>query len=69
MGDLSLPETRKRYTSSREKDVATNVCLCGTTIGSRAHTVGGFDIHKEKRDALEEEIRQTDVCDMEKFVD
>ena len=31
--DLDLPERRKRYTSSREeKDMATNMCPCGTTI-------------------------------------
>ena len=33
VGDLDLPERRKRYTSSREeKDVAINMCPCGTTI-------------------------------------
>ena len=32
VGDLDLPERRKRYTSSREEDVATNMCPCGTTI-------------------------------------
>ena len=33
VGDLDLPEIRKRYTSSREeKDVATHICPCGTTI-------------------------------------
>ena len=26
VGDLDLPERRKRYTSSREEDVATNMC-------------------------------------------
>ena len=26
VGDLDLPEKRKRYTSSREEDVATNMC-------------------------------------------
>ena len=36
VGDLDLPERRKRYTSSREEeDVATNICPCGTTIESR----------------------------------
>ena len=38
VGDLDLPERRKRYTSSREEeDVATNMCPCGTTIESRTH--------------------------------
>ena len=35
VGNLDLPEIRKRYTSSREEDVATNMCPCGTTIESR----------------------------------
>ena len=32
VGDLDLSERRKRYTSSQEEDVATNMCPCGTTI-------------------------------------
>ena len=33
VGDLDLPEKRKRYTSSREEeDVATSMCPCGTAI-------------------------------------
>ena len=33
VGDLDLPERRKRYTSSREEeDVAKNMYPCGTTI-------------------------------------
>ena len=39
VGDLDLPERRKRYTSSaEEEDVATNMCPCGTTIDSRTHS-------------------------------
>ena len=35
VGDMDLPERRKRYTSSwEEEDVATNMCPCGTTIES-----------------------------------
>ena len=38
VGNLDLPERTKRYTSGREEeDVATHVCLCGTTIESRTH--------------------------------
>ena len=67
VGDLELPERRKRYTSSREEeDVATNMCPCGTTIESRTHIVGECEIYKEERDALEE-MRKLDVCDMKKF--
>ena len=40
VGDLYLPERKKRYTRSREEDVAPNMCLCGTTIESRTHIVG-----------------------------
>ena len=33
VGDLDLPASRKRYTSSREEeDVAANMCPCGTAI-------------------------------------
>ena len=67
VGDLDLPEGRKRYTSSREEeDVATQMCLCGTTIESRTHKVGECEIYKKEWDASEE-IRKFDVCDMEKF--
>ena len=66
VGDLDLPERRKRYTSSRkEEDVATNMCPCRTTIESRTYIVGECEICKEERDAVEE-IRKIDVCDVEK---
>ena len=40
VGDLDLPERRKRYASSREEeDLATNMYPCGTTMGSRTHIV------------------------------
>ena len=33
VGNLDLPERRKRYTSNREEeDVARNTCPCGTAI-------------------------------------
>ena len=68
VGDPGLPERRKRYTSSgEEEDVATTTCPCGTTIESRTHIVGECEINKEERDALEEEMRKLDVCDMEEF--
>ena len=67
VGNLDLPERRKGYTSSgEEEDVATNMCLCGTTIESRTHIVGECEIYKEERDALEE-MSKLDVCDMEEF--
>ena len=69
VGDLDLPGRRKRYASSREKGVATNMCPCGTTIESRSHLVRECEICKEERDALEEEMRKFDGCDMKCFVD
>ena len=68
VGDLNLPERRKRYTSRREEeDVATNMCPCGTTIQSRTHIVGECEICKEERDASEEETRKLHACDMEEL--
>ena len=65
-GGLDLLEKRKRYTSSREEeDVATKMCPYGKTIECRTHIVGECEICKEERDALEEEMRKLDVCDME----
>ena len=58
------PTRKKRYTSTREEDVATNMCPCGTTIESRSHIVGECEIHKEERDALEG-MRKLDVCDVD----
>ena len=55
VGDLDLPERRKIYIyiSSREEDVATNMCPCGTIIESRTHIVGECKIYKEEWDVLE----------------
>ena len=58
VGDLDLPARRKIYTSSREEDVATNMCPCGTTIESRTHIVEECEIYKEERNVLEEEVRK-----------
>ena len=56
VGDLDLPERRKKYTSGWEDgDVATNMYPCGTTIESRTHiVVRECEIYKKERDALEE---------------
>ena len=67
VGNLDLPERRKRYISSREEeDVASNMCPCGTTIESRTHIERECEIYTEQRDALEE-MRKLDVCDMKEF--
>ena len=60
VGDLDLPERRKRFTSSREEDVVTNICPCGTTIERRSHMVGECEIYKEEQDALEEGMKKLD---------
>ena len=39
VGDLDLPEERKRYTSSREEEVDAQMCLCGKAIESGTPTV------------------------------
>ena len=43
------------------------MCPCGTTIESRTHIVGEREIYKKERDALEVEMWQLDVCDVEDF--
>ena len=48
-------------------DVSAHMCPCSTTIKSRTHIIGECEIYKEERDALLEEMRKLDVCDMEEF--
>ena len=51
VGDVDLPERRKRHTSSREEeDGATHMCPCGTTIESRTHIVG--DLKYPRRNGM-----------------
>ena len=52
VGNLHLPERRKRYTSSREEEVVTHMSPCGTTMESRTHIGGECEIYKEERDVL-----------------
>ena len=66
VGNLDLPERRKRYTSSREeKGGDAHVCPCGKTIEKRTHIVGECEICKEERDVLEDGLRKLDKTDME----
>ena len=44
----------------------TSMCPCGTTIESRAYIVGEYEKYQKERDALEE-MRKSDVCNMEEF--
>ena len=48
VGDLDLPERKKRYTSSWEEDLDAHMCPCGTTVESRTHIVGYYEIYKER---------------------
>ena len=61
VGDLDLPEGRKRYTSSREEDVVAHMCPCGTTLESTQ--LVEYETYKKERDVLEEGMRKLDVCD------
>ena len=66
VGDLDLPERRKRRISSREEEeVDAQMCPCGKAINSRTHIVGERETQKE-RDVWEE-TSEIDECDMEAF--
>ena len=70
VGDLDLPERRKRYYRGREeKHVDAHLRPYGTTIESRIHIIGECEIYKEERDVLEDEMRKLDECDMQELVD
>ena len=43
------------------------MCPCGKAIESRTHLVGECEMYKEERRVLEQEMRETDECDMEEF--
>ena len=58
VGDLDLPERRKRYTSKRvEEEVDKQNCQCGKAIESRTHIVAKCELYQEERDVLEGEMR------------
>ena len=49
IGDLDLPERRKRYTSSRvEEEEEAQTCPCGKVIESRTHIVAECELYKEQ---------------------
>ena len=57
VGNLELPESRKRYTTNRvEEDVGKQNCPYGKAIGSRTHIVAGCELYQEERDVLEGEM-------------
>ena len=48
VGDLDLPERRKRYTRSREEEeIDAQICPCGEAIESRSDIVGECEMYKE----------------------
>ena len=47
--------------------MATDMCPCGTAIGSSTHIVEECEIHKEERDTLAGRMRKLDGCDTEEF--
>ena len=53
--------------AERRRTWLQNMCPCGTAIESRTHIVGECEIYKEGRDALEEDMRKLDACDMKGF--
>ena len=66
VGDLDLPERKKRYTGSQEEEEIAQMCPCGkAVVQSRTHIVGECEIFKEERDVLE--VRKIGECGMEKF--
>ena len=50
VGDLDLPERRKRYASSREEEEDAQMCPSGKAVESRTHIVGECEISKEERE-------------------
>ena len=66
VGDLDLPERRKRYASSRgEEEEDAQMCPCGNAVEWNSPS-GECEIYKKERDLLEE-TRKLDKCGMEKF--
>ena len=49
------------------QDVVTKMRSCGKTIGEETHLVGGCEIYKEERDALEMGMREKYVCELGAF--
>ena len=69
VGDPDLPQRRKRYTSSREEEdeVDAQMCPYGKAIESRTHMVGQYEMYKEERNVIQEDMRKIDEGDMEEF--
>ena len=68
VGDLDLPERRKRYMSTRVEEEEESNCPCGKAIiESRIHTVAECELYQEEWDVLEVEMRDLNKSGMESF--
>ena len=68
IGDLELPERRKRYISSRvEEEEDAQTCPCGKARESRVHIVAECELYKEERDILVEEMREVEEGGIKSF--
>ena len=68
VGDLDLPERRKRRTGSRAGGVeGVQSFPYGNADETRSYILGGCELYKEEWNVLEEEMSKIDGCDMEKF--
>ncbi|CAB1111443.1 unnamed protein product [Ectocarpus sp. CCAP 1310/34] len=58
VGDLDLPERRKRYSCRRrEEEEDRQTCPCGKSEESRPHIVGECELYRKEREDLEEDMR------------
>ena len=68
VGDLDLPEMRKRYTTKRvEEEKYEHNRPCGKAIESRPHIVAECKLHKEEREVLEGEMRDLNKSGTKSF--
>ena len=68
VGDLDLPERRKRYKSKRvEEGKDKQNCSRGKAIESRTRIVAECEPYQEERDVLEGEMRDLNKSGMKSF--
>lgn len=66
IGDLDLPEGRKRYISNTEEQDTMKACPYGKAGESRTHIIEECELCRDEREALEEQTRNIG-CGMAKF--
>lgn len=62
VGDLDLPERRKRHTSSREEKIDARNCPCDRARESSIYTVAECELSQDKQDVLEGNARRERKC-------